>query len=79
MFDITRREIIWGGRRLVLEAVGDLCRPRTVLMVSHRLASMRAADRVLVLSGGKIEEEGRLDTLTAARGILPTTQELGHG
>ena len=67
------------NERLVLEALGELCRHRTVLMVSHRLASMRAADRVLVLSGGKIEEEGRLDTLTAARGILPTTQGLGHG
>jgi ATP-binding cassette subfamily C protein CydD len=67
------------NERLVLEALGELCRNRTVLMVSHRLASIRAADRVLVISGGKTAAGGRLDALTAIRGRLPTTQELGHG
>jgi ATP-binding cassette subfamily C protein CydD len=72
------------NERLVLEALRKLCRNRTVLMVSHRLASIRAADRVIVLSGGKIEEEGRFDALIAARGILQTTiarakQEQRHG
>ena len=58
------------SERLVLEALRALCRHRTVLMVSHRLASIRAADRVLVLAGGVIAEQGRFDALMAARGSL---------
>ena len=58
------------SERLVLEALQQLCRHRTVLMVSHRLASIRSADRVLVLSKGRIVEQGRFDTLMADRGSL---------
>src|SRR5204863_10120346 len=38
----------------------SLCRRggRTVLFVTHRLASLRGADRVLVLEGGRLAEEG---------------------
>ncbi len=58
------------NEQLVLEALQALCRNRTVLTVSHRLASIRAADRVLVLDGGKIVETGRYDALMGARGRL---------
>ncbi len=43
-----------------------------MLTVSHRLASIRVADRVLVLNGGHIVEAGRYDDLMAARGSLHT-------
>ena len=58
------------NERLVLEALQALCRDRTVLMVSHRLASIQAADRILVLSAGRIVEQGRYDDLMDARGSL---------
>ncbi len=58
------------NERLVLEALQALCRNRTVLMVSHRLASIQAADRILVLSAGRIVEQGRYDDLMDARGSL---------
>ena len=60
------------NEQLVLEALQALCRGRTVLTVSHRLASIRVADRVLVLNGGHIVEAGRYDDLMAARGSLYT-------
>ncbi len=55
---------------LVLKALQALCRHRTVLMVSHRLASIQKADRVLVLAAGRVVEQGRFDALMAARGRL---------
>ena len=58
------------NERLVLEALRKLCRNRTVLMVSHRLASIRAADRALVLSNGKVDEQGTFESLMADRGTL---------
>ncbi len=42
---------------------------RTVLLVSHRLGSARLADRVLVLSGGRIVEDGRHEDLLRVGGV----------
>jgi ATP-binding cassette subfamily B protein len=42
---------------------------RTVLMMTHRLRAARAADRVVVLAGGRVVESGRHETLVAAGGL----------
>jgi ATP-binding cassette, subfamily B, bacterial len=41
---------------------------RTVLLITHRLASVRHADRIYVLSGGRVTEQGDHDTLMALGG-----------
>jgi ATP-binding cassette subfamily C protein CydD len=58
------------NERLVLDALKALCQNRTVFMVSHRLASIRNADRVMVLADGRIAETGPFDALMRARGRL---------
>ena len=40
-----------------------------VLVVSHRFAAVRAADRIVVMSAGRVAEEGTHDELAAAGGI----------
>jgi ATP-binding cassette subfamily B protein len=49
-----------------LEQIG---RSRTVLMVSHRLASVRHMDRIVVLDHGRIIEQGRHDELINKDGL----------
>ncbi|MDX1412517.1 MAG: ABC transporter ATP-binding protein, partial [Nitrospirales bacterium] len=44
---------------LVQEALNELMRGRTTLMIAHRLSSIQRADRIFVLHKGKIVEEGR--------------------
>jgi len=50
---------------LVQEALAELTKGRTVLVIAHRLATVRNADRVVVVHGGRIAEMGRHDELMA--------------
>jgi ATP-binding cassette, subfamily B, bacterial len=54
---------------LLLEALDRLKAGRTTLVIAHRLSTVRRADRVAVLKGGRIEEMGNHDELMA-RGQL---------
>ncbi len=56
------------SERLVQEGIDDLACDRTLLVVAHRLATVRRADRILVLDGGRIVEQGDHDTLSVAGG-----------
>ena len=52
----------------VVDALTADPRPRTRVIVAHRLASIRHADRVLFLDGGRVVEDGSIDELLAAGG-----------
>jgi ATP-binding cassette subfamily C protein CydD len=57
------------SERLVQEGIDDLARDRTLLVVAHRLATVRRADRILVLDRGRVVEQGDHATLAAAAGL----------
>lgn len=52
----------------VVAALGELMRGRTALIVTHRLSLARTADRVIVLAGGQIVDDGPPDRLRAGNG-----------
>src|SRR5262249_59965003 len=49
------------SERAVLDALEAASRGRTTLIIAHRLASVRLADRIVVLEGGRIVEQGSHD------------------
>jgi subfamily B ATP-binding cassette protein MsbA len=57
------------SERLVQEAIDRLMAHRTVLVIAHRLTTVRHADLIVVLSDGRIVERGTHDTLFAAGGL----------
>jgi ATP-binding cassette subfamily B protein len=57
------------SERLVQQALERLMRDRTTLVIAHRLATVRAADRIVVMDGGRIVEQGRHGELAAAGGL----------
>ena len=54
---------------LVQQALERLMIGRTTLVIAHRLSTVRAADRLVVISDGQIVEEGAHDDLVAAGGV----------
>ncbi|MFC9476849.1 ABC transporter ATP-binding protein [Nocardia sp. NPDC056952] len=56
------------GERLVQHALETLLRDRTAVIIAHRLSTVAIADRVLVLDGGRIVEDGAPAELIAGQG-----------
>ena len=54
--------------REIQRALAELARGRTTLVIAHRLATVRDADRIVVLGEGGVVEEGRHAALLAAGG-----------
>ncbi len=52
----------------IQRALGELVRQRTVVVIAHRLRSVRHADHIMVLDGGRLVEHGRHEELLAKEG-----------
>jgi ATP-binding cassette subfamily C protein CydD len=58
------------NERLVMSALEKLSSGRTVLMLTHRLANIEKADRIMVLEEGRIVEQGTYAELIEAGGVF---------
>ncbi|PYQ59085.1 MAG: hypothetical protein DMF58_13020 [Acidobacteria bacterium] len=64
------------SERLVQQALNNLMRGRTTLVIAHRLSTVRTAHKIVVLDKGEIAEIGRHDELLARRGVYRKLYDL---
>lgn len=55
---------------IIQTALSELAKDRTTLIIAHRLATIRNADRIMVVTSNGIEEEGSHDELIAKNGLF---------
>jgi ATP-binding cassette, subfamily B, bacterial len=64
------------NERLVQAALERLMRGRTCLVIAHRLATVLKADRIVVLDGGRVVDQGRHEDLLRRGGLYSRLAEL---
>ena len=76
MLDEATSALDTESERLVQAAIDRLMRDRTVLVVAHRLATVRSADAIVVLQDGRVVEQGDHATLLARGGLYRRLHDL---
>jgi subfamily B ATP-binding cassette protein MsbA len=69
IFDEATSELDTQAERLIHDAVKQLKQDHTIVIVAHRLSTVRDADQILVLDAGAIAEQGTHEELLALGGI----------
>jgi ABC-type multidrug transport system fused ATPase/permease subunit len=67
------------SEKLVMEALERLMKGRTVIIIAHRLSTIRDADKIVVLKGGYVAEEGTHEELIARNGIYAELYHIQAG
>ena len=65
--------------RAIQHALDELAKGRTTLVIAHRLATIKHADRIVVVDGGRVVEQGRHDELLRHGGVYSRLHEAQFG
>ena len=69
LLDEATNSLDAANERAIVENLAEFYRGRTVLVVAHRLSTVRDADQIVVMEKGTIVERGTHTSLIAARGV----------
>ena len=58
-------------------AIEELLRGRSVLVIAHRLSTVRRADKILVMQAGEVVEQGSHEALLARGGVYAELYRMG--
>ena len=76
ILDEATSELDTESERLVQKALSNLMVGRTVIVIAHRLSTVRRADKIVVLEGGRVREIGTHQELVKRGGVYQRLHEL---
>jgi ATP-binding cassette, subfamily B, bacterial HlyB/CyaB len=79
IFDEATSALDYESERIVQENMRAIARGRTVLIIAHRLSSVRRADRIVTLERGRLVEDGNHDELIRTGGRYASLHRLQAG
>lgn len=80
IFDEATSALDYESERIIMQNMQAICRGRTVLIIAHRLSTVRQAHRIIAMDKGVIVEEGTHQTLLAKeKGYYRYLYELQNG
>lgn len=67
-FDEATNALDANNEKEIMEHLRDFYKGKTVVVIAHRLSTVKGADKIVVLDGGKVVEEGTHEELTMLKG-----------
>ncbi|MCG8361324.1 MAG: ATP-binding cassette domain-containing protein, partial [Kiloniellales bacterium] len=58
IFDEATSALDYESERIIQQNMRQICQNRTVIIIAHRLAAVRIADRIVTVEGGRLVEDG---------------------
>src|SRR6266481_68249 len=79
IFDEATSALDYESERIIQQNMKEIARGRTVLVIAHRLSTVRATDRIVTLERGRLVEDGTHDTLIRTGGRYASLHRLQAG
>ena len=79
IFDEATSALDYESERIIQQNMKEIAKGRTVLIIAHRLSTVRAADRIVTLERGRLVEDGTHDTLIKTGGRYAALHRLQGG
>lgn len=79
VFDEATSALDYESERVIQENMKDIARNRTVIIVAHRLSTVRRSDRIITLDRGRLVEDGTHDELIRTGGSYANLYRLQAG
>jgi subfamily B ATP-binding cassette protein HlyB/CyaB len=79
IFDEATSALDYESENAIQANMRRICKGRTVLIIAHRLSTVRGADRIITVEAGRVVEDGTHDVLVRSGGRYATLHGLQSG